>query len=99
MAQAPIAMQYFGSGIWFQRRTTSGAIFLVTVPETISEVGLTGEWAEDLGAEAGDVETGCGGGDHLDRAAGEAELEGPDGVAAAPVVELFHAGEQNAVAA
>src|SRR5687768_13922126 len=35
IAQAPIAMQYFGSGIWFQMRTIWGTIFLVTVPGTI----------------------------------------------------------------
>ena len=43
MAQAPMAMQYFGSGIWFQSRTTCGAIFLVTVPETMSRSAWRGD--------------------------------------------------------
>src|SRR3954451_15409830 len=43
IAHAPIAMQYFGSGIWFQSRTTCGAIFLVTVPDTISRSAWRGE--------------------------------------------------------
>ena len=38
-----MAMQYFGSGIWSQRRTTCGAIFLVTVPETMSKSACRGE--------------------------------------------------------
>src|SRR4051812_15105592 len=36
-------MQYFGSGIWFQSRTTCGAIFFVTVPETISRSAWRGD--------------------------------------------------------
>src|SRR5215831_7340248 len=43
MAQAPIAITYFGSGIWLYRRTTKGAIFLVTVPETIIRSAWRGE--------------------------------------------------------
>src|SRR5271165_2144277 len=43
MAHAPMAKQYLGSGIWFQRRTTCGAIFLVTVPETMSRSACLGE--------------------------------------------------------
>jgi hypothetical protein len=43
MAQAPMAMQYLGSGIWFHRRTTCGAIFLVTVPDTIKRSAWRGE--------------------------------------------------------
>ena len=43
MAQAPMAMQYFGSGIWFQRRMTCGAIFFVTVPETMRRSAWRGD--------------------------------------------------------
>src|ERR1700733_9418030 len=43
MAQAPIAITYFGSGIWLYNRTTWGAIFLVTVPETIIKSACRGE--------------------------------------------------------
>src|SRR5436309_6874384 len=43
MAHAPIAMTYFGSGIWLKRRTTCGAIFLVTVPATIIKSACRGE--------------------------------------------------------
>ena len=43
VAKAPMAMQNFGSGIWFQSRTTCGAIFLVTVPDTISRSACRGE--------------------------------------------------------
>ena len=38
-----MAMTYFGSGIWLKRRTTCGAIFLVTVPETIIRSACRGE--------------------------------------------------------
>ena len=37
MEQAPIAMTYFGSGIWSYTKRNRGAIFLVTVPSTISK--------------------------------------------------------------
>jgi len=43
IAHAPIAMQYFGSGIWFHRRTTCGAIFFVTVPETMRRSAWRGD--------------------------------------------------------
>src|SRR5205814_2834423 len=43
MAQAPMAMTYLGSGIWLYRRTTCGAIFLVTVPATIIRSACRGE--------------------------------------------------------
>ena len=43
MAQAPIAMQYLGSGIWSQSRMTWGAIFLVTVPDTIKRSACRGD--------------------------------------------------------
>src|SRR5260221_351796 len=43
IAQAPIAMTYFGSGIWLNNRTTWGAIFLVTVPATIIKSAWRGE--------------------------------------------------------
>src|SRR4051812_17126011 len=36
-------MQYFGSGIWFQSRTTCGAIFFVTVPDTIKRSAWRGD--------------------------------------------------------
>jgi hypothetical protein len=43
MAQAPIAITYFGSAIWLYNRTTCGAIFFVTVPETIIKSACRGE--------------------------------------------------------
>src|SRR5918999_4915024 len=43
MTQVPIAITYFGSGIWSYRRRTDGAIFVVTVPETI----ITSAWRGD----------------------------------------------------
>src|ERR1017187_5253388 len=43
IAQAPIAMTYFGSGIWLYNRTTCGAIFFVTVPATIIRSAWRGE--------------------------------------------------------
>src|SRR6185437_8053620 len=43
IAHAPIAITYFGSGIWLYRRTTCGAIFLVTVPATIIKSACRGE--------------------------------------------------------
>src|SRR5215469_9523686 len=43
MAHAPMAMTYFGSGIWLYKRTTCGAIFLVTVPATIIKSACRGD--------------------------------------------------------
>ena len=48
------------------------------------EVGLARGGAEDFGAEAGEVVAGHGGGDHLDGAAGEAEVERPEGASCGP---------------
>ena len=50
-------------------------------------VGLAGRPAEDLGAEAGDVEPARRRADHLDRAAGQAESERPEARPPAPVVD------------
>src|ERR1700690_2974546 len=63
------------------------------------QVGLPRRRAEDLGAKAGDVEARHGGRDHLDRAARQPDLQGAYRVASAPVVELLHARQQDAVAA
>ena len=62
------------------------------------QVSLAWRGAEDLGAEAGDIKAGGGDGDHLNRAAGEAELERPDGVGPAPIVNLVEAGDEDASA-
>src|SRR4051794_28155735 len=43
MAHAPMAITYLGSGIWLYKRTTCGAIFLVTVPATIIRSAWRGE--------------------------------------------------------
>src|SRR5438034_9531365 len=43
MAQAPIAITYFGSAIWLKSRTTWGAIFFVTVPATIIRSACRGD--------------------------------------------------------
>src|SRR5215217_4691744 len=43
MTQVPIAITYFGSGIWSYRRRTDGAILVVTVPETIITSAWRGE--------------------------------------------------------
>jgi hypothetical protein len=94
-----MAMQYLGSGIWFQRRITCGGHFFRDGAGDDEEIGLTRGRAEDFGAETGDVEFGHRGGDHLDRAASEAEVEGPDRVTVAPRVELLEAGQENALAA
>ena len=43
MAQAPIEITYFGSGIWSYSRAIIGIIVLVTVPETIIRSAWRGE--------------------------------------------------------
>ena len=43
MVQAPMAMTYFGSGICSYNLTNAGAIFIVTVPATISKSACLGE--------------------------------------------------------
>src|SRR3712207_7484113 len=43
MTQVPIAITYFGSAIWSYSRRTAGAIFVVTVPDTI----ITSAWRGD----------------------------------------------------
>ena len=43
MVQAPIAITYFGSGICSYNLTNAGAIFIVTVPATISKSACLGE--------------------------------------------------------
>jgi len=43
IAQFPIAMTHFGSGICSHRRLTTGAIFLVTVPATMNKSACRGE--------------------------------------------------------
>src|SRR5665213_3358935 len=63
------------------------------------EVGLARGGAKDLGAEAGQVIAGHGGGNHFNGAAGEAKLHGPDGAAASPVVELLNGRNEDALLA
>src|SRR5215831_16840813 len=43
VAQAPIEITYFGSGIWSYSRAIIGIIVLVTVPETIMTSAWRGE--------------------------------------------------------
>src|SRR3954463_6043883 len=43
IAHAPMAMTYFGSGIWLYSLTTCGAIFFVTVPATIIKSAWRGD--------------------------------------------------------
>ena len=43
VAQDPIAITHFGSGIWSYKRRTIGAIFFVTVPDTIITSDCLGE--------------------------------------------------------
>jgi len=64
---------YFGSGIWFQSRTTCGAIFLVTVPDTIMRSACRGEGRKISAPKRAMSKRRHGGGDHLDGAAGQAE--------------------------
>ena len=58
------------------------------------EVGLAWGGAEDFGAEAGEVVAGVGGGDHFDRAAGEAEHGGPEGGASGPAEDFIDGGDE-----
>src|ERR1700733_4541621 len=43
MAQAPMAITFFGWVIWLESRTPCGAIFLVTVPDTIIRSACRGD--------------------------------------------------------
>ena len=63
------------------------------------QVRLARRGPEDLRAEAGEVVARHGGGDHLDGAAGEAELQRPDGILAAPVVEILEGGREDSLLA
>jgi len=60
------------------------------------EVGLARGWAEDFGAEAGNVVAGGGHGHHLDGATGQAEAERPDGALASPVHGFIELREDDA---
>ena len=61
------------------------------------QVGLARRAAEDLGAEARHVVAAVDDGHHLDRAAGEAELERPERVLAAPADQGVDRGREDVV--
>ena len=63
------------------------------------QVGLARRRPEDLGPEARQIVAGHGGGNHLDGAAGQPELHGPDGAAPPPVVQLLDGGNEDALLA
>jgi hypothetical protein len=59
------------------------------------QVGLAGGGAEGLEAEARDVDARADHGHHLDRAAGQPEGGGHEGVAAGPVGRALHRGGED----
>src|SRR3984893_11986950 len=61
------------------------------------QVGLTRGWPKDFAAEPGDVITRRGSGDHLDGATGEAKLQRPDRIFPAPIVEILHLRDPDAL--
>jgi hypothetical protein len=63
------------------------------------EVCLAGGWAEDLGAEAGQVVAGHGGGDHFDGTAGQAKVQRPERTFTAPVIEVLQRGGKDTLLA
>src|SRR5258708_25957949 len=62
-----------------------GSHFLREAAGDDHQVGLTGRWAKDFGAEASEVKARSGHGHHLDGAAGQAKAERPNGTLARPV--------------
>src|SRR5271168_3631168 len=63
------------------------------------QVSLPRRGPEDLGAEASQIVARHGGRDHFNGAAGQAEGERPNGILAAPVIELLKRGGEDAVLA
>ena len=56
------------------------------------EVGLAGRWPEHFPAKTRNVVTRSRRGDHFNRATGQPELQRPDRVTPAPIVEVLHRG-------
>jgi len=77
VAHAPIAITYFGSGIWSYSRAIIGIIVLVTVPETIIKSACRGDPGRPR-RRTGQCQTGLMRADHLDGTARQPEAQRPE---------------------
>ena len=92
-AQEPMEITQRGSIICCHMCRTRGAIFLKTVPATIMRSASRGDPRMISEPKRDNVELARQGGGELHIAAGQAEVEGPEGIFAAPGHEIGMARE------
>src|SRR5438034_8548987 len=66
--------------------------FLGHCPGNDHQIGLTRRWPENFAAEPSEVVARRGGGNHLDGATRQPELQGPDRASSTPIVKVLYRG-------